>query len=222
VPAETNAATPNNPDRPPAATPQDNEAMRAQVLASGKLVAQSLPPLAAPGACGIAAPVRFDAVLGSDGTKIAIKPPLVMRASLALAVADWVREDLMSAFATKDDHLTEIAGAGAYECRSRDHLTAAKLSEHALGNAMDMGEFVTAKGKHFTVASMNDVDTSESPPFLNALKGSACRRFMTVLGPGSDGFHAQHLHVDLEARHGGGHLCQWNVPPTRGASPEHH
>lgn len=220
--AEANAATPNNPDRPPAATPQDNEAMRAQVLASGKLVAQSLPPLAAPGACGIAAPVRFEAVLGSDGTKIAIKPPLVMRASLASVVADWVREDLMPVFTTKDDQLAEINSIGAYECRGRDHLFEAKLSEHATGNAMDIAEFVTAKGKHFAITSMNITDTTDSPAFLNALKGSACRRFMTVLGPGSDGFHAQHLHVDLEDRRSGAHLCQWNMPPTRVASPGHH
>ena len=32
------------------------------------------------------------------------------------------------------------------------------------------------------------------------LKASACARFTTVLGPASDGFHENHVHVDLAER----------------------
>ena len=41
---------------------------------------------------------------------------------------------------------------------------------------------------------------------------------MTVLGPGSDGYHEDHVHVDLAERAGGHRMCQWEVrEPRRGA-----
>ena len=43
------------------------------------------------------------------------------------------------------------------------------------------------------------------------LRESACRRFMTVLGPGSDGFHESHIHLDIAERRGDYRLCQWQV-----------
>jgi hypothetical protein len=44
-----------------------------------------------------------------------------------------------------------------------------------------------------------------------ALRETTCARFATVLGPGSDGAHEAHIHVDLEARRHGGKLCEWNL-----------
>jgi hypothetical protein len=40
---------------------------------------------------------------------------------------------------------------------------------------------------------------------------SVCARFMTVLGPGSDGYHEDHIHLDLMERHNNYKICQWNV-----------
>ena len=40
---------------------------------------------------------------------------------------------------------------------------------------------------------------------------SACTRFPTVLGPGSDGYHEDHIHLDLMERRGNYRICQWNV-----------
>jgi hypothetical protein len=34
---------------------------------------------------------------------------------------------------------------------------------------------------------------------------------MTVLGPGSDGFHENHVHVDLAERRGNYRICEWDV-----------
>jgi len=39
----------------------------------------------------------------------------------------------------------------------------------------------------------------------------ACARFTTVLGPGSDGYHEDHIHVDLMERHSGYRICQWDL-----------
>ncbi|HEX5846278.1 MAG TPA: extensin family protein, partial [Rhodoplanes sp.] len=40
---------------------------------------------------------------------------------------------------------------------------------------------------------------------------SACARFSTVLGPGSDSSHQDHIHLDLIERRSGFRICQWNV-----------
>ena len=40
---------------------------------------------------------------------------------------------------------------------------------------------------------------------------SVCARFTTVLGPGSDGYHEDHIHLDLMERRNNYRICQWNV-----------
>ena len=52
--------------------------------------------------------------------------------------------------------------------------------------------------------------------FFRVMKQTACLRFATVLGPGADADHAQHVHVDLEARRHGTHICQWNLQDETG------
>ena len=38
-----------------------------------------------------------------------------------------------------------------------------------------------------------------------------CARFPTVLGPGSDWYHEDHIHLDLMERRNNYKICQWNV-----------
>src|SRR5262249_55315273 len=40
---------------------------------------------------------------------------------------------------------------------------------------------------------------------------SVCSRFSTVLGPGSDWYHEDHIHLDLAQRRNDYRICQWNV-----------
>jgi hypothetical protein len=40
---------------------------------------------------------------------------------------------------------------------------------------------------------------------------SVCARFPTVLGPGSDWYHEDHIHLDLIERRNNYRICQWNV-----------
>jgi hypothetical protein len=53
----------------------------------------------------------------------------------------------------------------------------------------------------------------------DALRETACARFTTVLGPGSDGHHEGHIHLDLAERGHGYRICQWDVrePPKHAA-----
>ena len=50
-----------------------------------------------------------------------------------------------------------------------------------------------------------------SRDFRDNLRKATCARFMTVLGPGSDGFHEDHIHIDLAERRSGYRICQWDV-----------
>jgi len=56
---------------------------------------------------------------------------------------------------------------------------------------------------------MRFADARNDPAIAGALKESACARFSTVLGPGSDGYHEDHVHLDLAQRRGGYKICQW-------------
>jgi hypothetical protein len=53
-----------------------------------------------------------------------------------------------------------------------------------------------------------------------SMRVAACRYFTTVLGPGADGYHTAHVHLDRIARRGGLRLCQWDIGgPTLAAVP---
>ncbi len=206
----------------PQPTPEDNDTLRAQVLTSRRLIGEALPPINDNGGCGIEAPLRLDAILLADGAKVTLSPAAIMRASLASAVADWVRDDLAPAIA-KGDQLASIEGTGGYECRSRDSMAGTKLSEHATGNALDLHALRTEHGKLFVIAPSKD-DSDDVKSFRALMKKTACLRFSTVLGPGADLYHEQHLHIDLVVRPRGFRLCQWDVgdaeaPATAPAKP---
>jgi hypothetical protein len=65
---------------------------------------------------------------------------------------------------------------------------------------------------------MDLTKTSTPQSFRQRLREAACHRFNTVLGPGSDAYHADHIHVDLAERAHGYRMCQWDVrEPEAGA-----
>jgi hypothetical protein len=83
----------------------------------------------------------------------------------------------------------------------------APISEHAFGNALDVAAFTLADGRKVTVRE-GWHGTPEERAFLHDAHASACRMFATVLAPGSNAFHYDHMHVDL-ARHGSGRtICE--------------
>ena len=77
----------------------------------------------------------------------------------------------------------------------------ASLSEHAFGNALDIGGFVLSDGRTISVVRDWTRGDEQTQSFLRDVQGGACDRFTTVLAPGSNAFHYNHIHVDL-AMHG--------------------
>jgi hypothetical protein len=87
-----------------------------------------------------------------------------------------------------------------------NRVVGAKLSEHGKANALDIRSFKLADGR--TVRPTNPAVARD---FREQMRTTACARFMTVLGPGSDGYHEEHIHVDLAERHSDYRICHWDI-----------
>jgi hypothetical protein len=169
-------------------------------------IAPSLPPLVGSGECNVDDVVRLEAVRLVDKTQVAVTPPAILRCSFAEAIVHWVREDVVPAVRSLGGVLRSIDNFAAYECRGRNRIVGARLSEHGRANALDIRSLKLATG---TVMELTDPHVAKD--FRERLRKDACARFMTVLGPGSDGYHENHVHVDLAERRGGRRMCQWDV-----------
>ena len=97
--------------------------------------------------------------------------------------------------------------AASYDCRPRNGSRGAKLSEHGHGNAIDISGFTLTSGRKVTVARGWYGGANERA-FLREVHDKACGRFSTVLGPASDAYHRDHIHLDIEARRSGKPFCQ--------------
>lgn len=204
APAPAKLAPPPEPQGPTRPAAVEPDPACARLLAAGKVDASPVPAVVGPGGCGIAAPVVLRGVLLPGGRRIPLEPPATMRCDLAEQLGDWVRDDLAGATAVGGRLVGILAGA-AYDCRSRDHIAGARLSEHATGNAIDL------RGLRLTSGDLVP-QRRGARPLWDAVRTSACARFATVLGPGSDSYHAEHVHLDLAHRRGGMRLCQWTLP----------
>ena len=76
-----------------------------------------------------------------------------------------------------------------------------ELSEHALGNAIDIAGFRLGDGSIVTVRE--GWGSPEWGPTLRRLHRAGCGPFGTALGPEANPLHADHLHFDVETRRSG-------------------
>lgn len=226
LPPPRPAEVPTRPAPPPASTPAppapasaapvpqplpagaaSAEIVCTALLGSGHVVAESLPAVTGAGGCGIPAGVTLSAVVLPSGGRVEVRPPIQVACPLAVTFADWVRDDLAPAFTVAGRRLAALSGTSGYSCRGRDRIAGAPLSEHAFGNAVDVGGFVTADDRAISVT-----DGGAAAILLVEVRQTACARFSTVLGPGSDAYHREHMHVDSKRRHGNYRICQWTLP----------
>ena len=135
---------------------------------------------------------------------------------MAEAIAQWLRTDVAASAEALGAPLHAITDLDSYECRPRNRVPGAKISEHGRGNALDVGSIKLGNGGLFKLT-----DPLVSKPFREGMRTSACARFNTVLGPGSDGYHNDHIHLDLAARSHNYRICQWDVrePLAEGVVP---
>jgi hypothetical protein len=128
-----------------------------------------------------------------------------MECDLAEALTQWSNDVVLL---KAREHLKvepkKILIGTSYQCR--DQRSGTKLSEHAFGNAVDvMGiEF----DKRAPLAIKAHEEGSAEASFQSAIQKEACPIFTTVLGPGADADHSDHLHLDMRGRKGGYRICQ--------------
>jgi hypothetical protein len=103
--------------------------------------------------------------------------------------------------------IASVSTGPGYECRPRNRQAGAKISSHGQGNAVDIAAMELADGR---TISVEKPDGAGSVKFLASLRVAACAAFNTVLGPGSDASHANHIHIDIEPRgkKGDSKFCQ--------------
>lgn len=178
------------------------------------------PMLTGPGACGGSDLVEIDAVRLPDGSRVAVEPKAMLRCDMAESLAAWLRDEVAPRLKPLNSPLVAVENADSYECRGRNRVAGAKVSEHGKGNAIDIRDFVLADRRKVVLT-----DTAEPKDLREELRQSACGRFTTVLGPGSDGYHEQHIHLDVIQRRNGYRICEWAVrepaPPALIAVGEH-
>lgn len=167
----------------------------AQALSSLGARFEPLPEIEAPGACGIEDPVSLSRV-----GAMALVPPAVLSCDTALVAARFAAGVIHPLTrSTLGADVAEIRVAASYHCRGRNRVADARLSEHSFGRAIDIRGLVLEDGREFAVAPRPTGD--EPADFLQkSLRTAACGPFTTVLGPGSDAHHDDHLHLDTKPR----------------------
>ena len=214
-PQEAYAAFPEEPAA--AAAPAAPSAC--QVRLAKIAVFQPLPTLVGPGECGAVDAVHLDAVILPDQSDVALAPAGILRCPMAEELARWVRDDVAPTATKLGSPLRVLDNFDSYECRGRNRVRGATLSEHGRADAIDVRLFKLADGRALTLTDVN-VDKT----WREAIKASVCARFSTVLGPGSDGNHEEHIHLDLAERRNNYKLCEWDVrvppPPPAVAQKE--
>lgn len=172
------------------------------------------------GVCGMTRPFKVAAVSGGF---VALEPKATLACPLVANVEAWFHEGVQpAAMAWMGAPVTEIKQISAYSCRTMNGQPGAAISEHAFGNALDIASFRFADGREIKV-EQGWKGRPEEQGFLRAVHASACERFSTVLGPGADVFHYNHIHVDLARRASGRNVCQpapINMAPPAPRMPE--
>jgi hypothetical protein len=146
-----------------------------------------------PGVCGLVHPFKVRAL--ADGT-IGLSPGATLGCPMMPPLEAWLRTVVEpAAMAAFGQPVTELKILASYGCRPRNNRAGARISEHAFGNAIDIGGFRLADGREVTVLR-GWGGAPEEQTFLRATAAGACTYFSTVLGPGVP-LHSNHFHLDL-------------------------
>ncbi len=146
-------------------------------------------------------------------TRAAVTPPATLACPLVSALDRWVSDGVQpAALHWFGSQVTEIRQIGSYSCREMVGSGTSSMSEHAFGDALDIAGFTFADGRKITVKD-GWHGTPEEQGFLHDVQLYACQTFSTVLAPGYNVYHYDHIHVDLMRRRAGYHPCRPDAIP---------
>jgi len=165
--------------------------------------AEPLPPLG---------PSRGSTVTASAGP-VEVSPPATLACPIVAALDQWIGTSVQpAAMRWFRQPVVEIKQISAYSCRGMNGDPNAHISEHAFGNALDIAEFDLADG-HVIKVQYGWHGTPEEQGFLHDVQSAACDQFSTVLAPGANVYHYNHIHVDLMRRTSGRRICEPSAIP---------
>jgi len=193
-------------EKPAAVAPAPQPSACRLALTETIAIAPSIPDIHGAGGCGGEDLVRLEAVVLPDDRRVTLRPPAILRCKMASAIAAWVRADIAPLAKGLGGGIAGLDNFDSFECRSRNRIAGAILSEHGRANALDVRSFKFADGRTISLT-----DRGVPRDFRETVLHSACTRFSTVLGPGSDGYHEDHIHFDLMERHNDYRICQWSI-----------
>lgn len=125
-----------------------------------------------------------------------LNKPATMSCALAVRLDEFEREVMQPlAKAELGRRVIRINHFGSFSCRGINggH---SRLSQHALGRAIDIAGFRLSDGS--TVSVEHDWHGSgRKREFLHRLARRACEHFSVVLTPDSDAYHYNHIHLDI-------------------------
>jgi hypothetical protein len=152
-------------------------------------------------------PARGPVVTGSIGP-VEVKPTATLACPLVSTLDKWITTAVQpAALRWFRQPVVEIKQISAYSCRGMNGNAYARISEHAFGNALDIAEFELADGRKVSV-QYGWHGAPEEQGFLRDVQAAACEEFSTVLAPGANIYHYNHIHVDLMRRASGRHICE--------------
>jgi hypothetical protein len=144
---------------------------------------------------------------------VSVSPPATLACPMVSELERWLANSVQpAAMRWFGSPVAEIKQISAYSCRGMNGNPRARISEHAFGNALDIASFTLADGRKITVKN-GWHGLPEEQGFLRDVQGAACDQFTTVLAPGSNVYHYDHIHVDLMRRSSGRHACNPNAVP---------
>jgi len=139
---------------------------------------------------------------------VTLKPTATLACPIVSALDRWLADSVQPAAQRWfGSPVAEIKQISAYSCRGMNGNSRAHISEHAFGNALDIAAFTLADGRRISVKD-GWKGLPEEQGFLRDVQGAACQQFNTVLAPGSNVYHYDHIHVDLMRRASGRIICQ--------------
>jgi len=153
------------------------------------------------------------APLIATGGPVEVSPPATLACPIVSALDQWIATSVQPA-ALRWFHqpVVGIKQISAYSCRGMNGDPNAHISEHAFGNALDIAEFDLADG-HAVSVQYGWHGSPEEQGFLHDVQAAACDQFTTVLAPGANVYHYNHIHIDLMRRESGRRICEPSAIP---------
>ena len=163
---------------------------------------EELPPISKGRSCGIAHPIKVSGFQGG----IQMKPAATLNCQMTRIFAKWVKNELVPSSRYRYfSGIKSIHQMSSYSCRKMNSRSSNPWSEHAKGNALDIGGFTLKNGKEIDVRKKSFFAFREKG-LLKTVREDSCKYFNTVLGPG-DAHHGDHFHFDLRPRKSGYRHC---------------